>query len=254
VEPGAVTTTWGRLEVPPGKLAGLLWGEERAQANRKAVGAYVERIMAALQASAPGDARFLAALQAAFSLAQERSRGGSAVQENRFALLALGAVLGHERVASLAGAALGEAAAARAAALRQGTRVRGRADWVRHYTVSAGLTVLTYDAPSDAAGLFKEERDAGGGSGFSFGDLLADRAGTILADLSTRDEAAAAAMQALLATGVRLDDVFPQAADLPEDIPDAELQARYGGVGGARYREVAEEIERRIAACAAYRE
>jgi hypothetical protein len=144
--------------------------------------------------------------------------------------------------------------AARADALRRRTTVRGRADWVRHFTVSGALTVLTYDAPSDAAGLFKEERDAKGGSGFSFGDLLADRAGTTLADRATRDEASAAAIQERLAAGARVDDLFPHAADLPEDIPDAELQARYGGVGGARWREVADEIERRVAACAAYRD
>ncbi len=114
--------------------------------------------------------------------------------------------------------------------------------------------VLSAVAPSDAAGLLKEELDADGGSGFSFGDLLADRAGTTFADVATRDEASALRMQQRLAGEFRVDDFFPLAADLPEGIPDAELQSHYGGVGGPLYRRQVAEIERRLALCAAYRE
>ena len=131
-------------------------------------------------------------------------------------------------------------------------RVLPSADWTRHFTVSGALTVVSAVAPSDAAGLLKEELDADGGSGFSFGDLLADRAGTTFADVATRDEASAAAIQARLAGGFRVDDFFPPADGLPEGIQDAELQSRYGGVGGPLYRRTAEEIERRVSACAAY--
>jgi hypothetical protein len=113
--------------------------------------------------------------------------------------------------------------------------------------------VLSAQAPSDAIGLFKEELDAGGGSGFSFGDLMADRAGTTFALVATRDEAAARALQQRLAAGFRVDDFFPEAADLPENIRDAELQARYGGVGGPLFQKYAAEVERRLWSCPAYR-
>ena len=119
--------------------------------------------------------------------------------------------------------------------------------------MSAALTVLSAQAPSDAIGLFKEELDAGGGSGFSFGDLMADRAGTTFALLATGDDAAARAIQERLAGGFRVDDFFPEAADLPEDIQDAELQSRYGGVGGPLFRSYAAEVERRLWNCPAYR-
>ena len=135
-----------------------------------------------------------------------------------------------------------------------GTTLRSRGDWARHFTVSGALTVLSAVAPSDAAGLLKEELDADGGSGFSFADLLADRAGTSFADLATRDDASALRLQERLRGGFRVDDFFPPPAGLPEGIPDAELQARYGGVGGPLYRQQADEIERRLAACPAYRE
>jgi hypothetical protein len=61
-------------------------------------------------------------------------------------------------------------------------------------------------------------------------------------------------MQERLAHGFRVDDFFPRADGLPEGIPDAELQSRYGGVGGPLYRRQFDEVERRVSACAAYRD
>ena len=72
--------------------------------------------------------------------------------------------------------------------------------------------------------------------------------------LATGDEAAARAIQERLAGGFRVDDFFPKASDLPEDIQDAELQSRYGGVGGPLFRIYAAEVERRLWSCPAYRE
>jgi hypothetical protein len=238
--------TYRRVEMPRGLIARLVWGEEPGDGMRQAVYAQVDRLLAVLPAVPPGDARF--------ESARERSARGSAVEENRAAILALGIVLGHSRVARAVGDKLDDRRADLAEKLRDRTTLRGRADWTRHFTVSGALTVMTAVAPSDAAGLLKEELDADGGSGFSFGDLMADRAGTTFAEVATRDEERAAALQERLAGGFWVDEYFPRADDLPENIPDAELQARYGGVGGPLYRRTAEEIERRIAACAAYRE
>jgi len=218
------------------------------------VGAYVARLLEVLPRSPRGDPRFAAALDAAFALARERSRGASALEENRAALIALGIVLGHPRISSFIGDPLDEDRTDRIDAVRAAATVRGRNDWVRHFTVSGSLVALSWVAPSNAAGLFKEERDAARGSGFSFGDLLADRAGATFADAATRDEAAAVRLQERLAHGVSVEALFPPAADLPEDIPAAELERRYGGVGGPLFRRYAEEIERRVASCGAYRE
>ena len=102
--------------------------------------------------------------------------------------------------------------------------------------------------------MLKEELDADiGGSGFSFADLLADRAGTTFAESATCSVPSARKMQERIARGFRVDDFFPPAADLPEGIADAELISRYGGVGGKAYLRLMEEIEQRVAACVAYR-
>jgi hypothetical protein len=82
-----------------------------------------------------------------------------------------------------------------------------------------------------------------GGSGFSFNDLAADRAGTRFGELAVRD---AAALQARIAAGVSDADLMPPVSDLPEGLPQAEFVARYGGVGGAGYNRLLADIEARI--------
>jgi hypothetical protein len=59
-------------------------------------------------------------------------------------------------------------------------------------------------------------------------------------------------MQERIINGFRVEDFVPQAADLPEDITDVELQSEYGGIGGEGYNNLIEEIERRISSCAGY--
>ena len=252
IERGRASVTYRRLETPPGFVSRLLWGEAAHEAMRASVRAHARRVLDAAPGLPRGDARFGEALEIAFASARERSAGSSAVGENRAAILALGMLFGHRRIEGFVGGVLDEGDRVRAERL-EGARLRGRADWSRHYLVSAALTVLSAEAPSNAVGLLKEELDAAGGSGFSFADLLADRAGTTFAIAATRDEAAALALQDRLAGGFVLADYFPEAADLPEDLQDAELQAQYGGVGGAGYAGVVDEIERRVASCAALR-
>jgi hypothetical protein len=253
IGPDRLTVAYGRMELPPGLLAGLIWGEGSGNEMQQAVRAHVERLLGSASRLPRGEHRFGAAVEVAFAFARERSATSPPVLENRAALLALGILLGHSRLEQLVGPVIQQSEWRRAAPFDRVT-LRGRTDWTKHFFVSAALTVLSAQTPSDAAGLFKEELDAGGGSGFSFGDLMADRAGTTFALLATRNDAEARALQERLAGGFRVDDFFPEAADLPEGIQDAELQSRYGGVGGPLFREYAAEVERRLWRCSAYRD
>jgi hypothetical protein len=230
-----------------------MWGEDAMGELHGAVSVYIARLLEVLPKSPRGDARFAQALTTTFALARERAKSGSLVSENRAALLALGVVLGHPKLVRFLGERLDGESLATINTLRDQTTLRGRADWSRHFTVSGALTVISAVAPSDAAGLLKEELDADGGSGFSFADLLADRCGTTLAQLATRSEPSAAGLQQQLAQGFAVDDFFPEAKDLPEGIPAPELSARYGGVGGAGFRVLMSDIERRVASCRGYR-
>ena len=118
--------------------------------------------------------------------------------------------------------------------------------------LSAALEVLSNALASMDVGLLKEELDADGGSGFSFGDLLADRAGTMLAVRCTESTEDAVAMQQRLAKGFVESDFMPHGHDLPEGLSDEQLQSQFGGVGGRDYDNTLAEIDRRISTCAAY--
>ncbi len=136
------------------------------------------------------DLLFDQVVRSAFQRAAQRSRGGNPVEENRAAILALGIALGHIQLESYIGDCCGDQVRSLVARLPSHSRLRGRPDWARHFWVSAAVMLLASDRVSDAAGLLKEELDAGvGGSGFSFGDLMADRAGTEFARAATRGPA-----------------------------------------------------------------
>ncbi len=197
------------------------------------------------------DDRFPAMLQSAFALARARSTTEDPAVENRAAILALAILLGHRHVERLVGRVTDEELTRQARRHVHFVRLRGRTDWSRHFLVSAALALVSNELLSDEAGLLKEELDAGEGeSGFSFSDLVADRAGTLFAVAATRDEKSARRLQDLLAAPFDLGVVFPEAADLPEGIPDAQLQSQYGGVGGEKYQKIIAEIERRLGECA----
>ena len=192
-------------------------------------------------------------LRSAFDWARRRAEVGmDPVHENRAAILALGYLLGHERIKSLVGPGLPEPELEIHRRFRR-VSLRQRNDWARHFTVSAALEVLSNPATSNMIGLLKEELDADGGSGFSFADLLADNAGTKLAQQVTVNREAALLMQRRLADA-REGDYFPPAEDLPEGLSDAEFQQQFGGVGGDSYEQMLSEIDRRISACGIYRD
>ena len=254
VQEGSFEVTYGHATLPRGFLADLFGGEGKSRELVPAVRAQVMSLLDAADSLPRGDARFAACVERAFALARRRSPESSAVFENQAAVLGLGILLGHGRVEDLVGDVLDDPLRERARhAFRGATTLRGRDDWPKHFFVSASLTVVAQDRVSDAAGLFKEELDADHGSGFSFGDLLADRAGTLFAQAATRNDASARTMQERLARGFELEQFFPEAKDLPEGLTDAEFQSRYGGVGGPGYRRIVADMERRLAGCAAYR-
>lgn len=128
--------------------------------------------------------------------------------------------------------------------------LRGREDLAQHFTVSAALAAWTGEPLANAIGLDKEVSDSRGGSGFSFVDLAADRAGTRLGELAVRDpERLAAAVSA----GLRDASLLPSIDGLPESMQADEFQRRFGGVGAPAYKRMADEVERRVAALALFR-
>ena len=181
-------------------------------------------------------------------LAAERGAGGDAQAENR-AVIAVVAfyVNGKGLVAIVPAAKDWPRPSPRTVTLK------GRTDSPQHFTVSAALAANAGGPLSDAIGLYREVDDSRRGSGFSFADIAADRAGTVFGEIATRSPDSARRLQQRVAAGVRESDLMPEIADLPEYMPEAEFKRRFGGVGAPAYKQMMQDIERRVAACSLYR-
>ena len=181
-----------------------------------------------------------------FALARQRSvLGHDAAKENRAAILALAAFA--------TGRGLGvvvPAARLWPQPRRMHVTLQGRDDFTQHFLISAALVTEGTTPLANAVGLYKEVADSRGGSGFSFNDMAANRAGTLFGELALRDPAR---LQALLAAGVREDSLVPDMTDLPEFMSAAEFARQYGGVGGVEFTRMQADIERRLGALALYR-
>ena len=206
-----------------------------------------EHLVAAADEIPDGDAGFAELLELAFAFAEDNSRGTNPIPPNQAAILALGVLLGDERLADVARRQFDENRLPEIEALRERITVHGRADWSRHFWVSATLTLLSDADRSITVGITKELMDAvPGGSGFSFSDLAVDAAGNMFALAATRDAASARATQRRIMNGVRIEDYLPDFHDLPEGLTRQQLQTEYGGLGGVGTRRIADGILRRL--------
>ncbi len=187
-------------------------------------------------ASAPRALSMAQLLPPVFALARQRSAdSAAAVLENRAALTALALMVNT--------APLPSRRAVPGADGGYSVTLMGRQDTPLHFLISAALSAEHGSSLADAVGLYKELSDSRGGTGFSFNDLAADRAGTRLGQLAVRDPLG---LQQRLAAGVQEDELMPMVADLPESLTHGEFQRRFGGVGGNAYRQLLRDIEARL--------
>jgi hypothetical protein len=201
------------------------------------------------------DEGFLRLLEIAFVYAEDNSHGTDAVLPNRAAILALGKILGDDNVARVGGRDLDLGPPEARLALRRRIQLGGRGDLSQHFWVSAALTTLANESRSLAVGLSKEAMDSTpGGSGFSFVDMAANSAGIRLAAEATRTSRSGHTLQTRIRKGVEVADLLPSLRGLPEGITGDQLQAEYGGLGGAETRRLLGEIDRRIAELPLYRQ
>jgi hypothetical protein len=186
-------------------------------------------------------------LIALFELAEIRGQQGNPVAENRAAILVLALYVNGKPLATILPAAKNWPRP-----MAQTVTLNGRPDFSKHFIVSAALAANAGAPLSDAVGLYKEIEDSRVGSGFSFNDIAADRAGTRFGELAA-ENSSAAKLQRQIAKGISEKEIMPATDDLPEFMTEAELQRRFGGVNGPEYRKMMAAIERRIAALPLYR-
>lgn len=126
----------------------------------------------------------------------------------------------------------------------------GRHDLAQHFVVSAALAAWSGEPVADAIGLYKELNDARHGSGFSFIDLAADRAGTRFGDLlAKRPEI----LIERLAGGLRDSDLLPPVHDLPEALHAEQFRQRFSSPDSLPFKALARDIESRLDTLPLYR-
>lgn len=130
--------------------------------------------------------------------------------------------------------------------VKQTIALDGRNDFAKHFMVSAAITVYADTKLSDAIGLYKEIEDLRAGSGFSFNDIAANRAGTRFGEKAVASQASARQLQQLVASELKDTDLMPPWLDLPEHMSKPEFQQLFGGINQPAYKQMAEEIESRV--------
>ena len=128
-----------------------------------------------------------------------------------------------------------------------------RPDLQQHFIYSATIHLLTNQNVSDTVGEAKELLDSiKGGSGFSFVDLLADRAGVRFAQIAIGSPSSAAALQQFFSQERSEAELFPPKARLPEGISQQNFEQKYQSVDSADYRKMLADINLRLDALPLY--
>lgn len=222
----------------------VLPAEERARLQ-----AHYEELARILSNRLKDGDTLLNLLRPMFSYAAERSEDGNdPAQENKAAMVAMAI---HAAAPEDLGRVFGDEEARRLPPLK-GIEVTldGRADLAKHFLVSAALSAAANDAIADVMGVFKEVQDSRGGSGFSFADLAADRAGVRFGRLGIRSPAA---LQQRVAAVAEEGELMPSVVDLPEGMQEPDFIRRFSNRDSEAYAQVVTEIEARLDRCALFR-
>jgi len=218
-----------------------LRGELLSPAERARLRAYHDRLVETV-AKVPSRVSLAGLMPPMFGLALERSPSGDASAESRAAIVVLALYVSGAGLETM----LPEARRWPKPVPRTVT-LAGRTDFPQHFLISAAIAAEAGSPLADAIGLYKEIDDSHGGSGFSFNDIAADRAGTRFGEIAGQSGERARKLAQAAAADLREDDFMPAVSDLPEFLSAAEFERRYGGVDGPEYRRMMAKIEARIA-------
>lgn len=174
-------------------------------------------------------------LKPIFELALQRSTTENAIEENRSAIFAL-----NDYVNSIEDPQLKPF-------------LYKRADLAQHFTGAAALTASMNSRVANALGEVKELSDAQtGGSGFSFIDLAADKAGSRFGELAVLSPESALRIQKLTAQIHDYRDFMPDPRDLPEHMSENVFKKLFESTQSPTYLRLANLIDKRIAAIPLY--
>jgi len=187
-------------------------------------------------------------LQPMFQLALNRSTPDNAIEENRLVIFTVNDYVNKQEIPKL----LAVSGATSTGKPQYSPFMYKRIDLAQHFIGAAALTASVNSKLAKVMGEQKELSDADGGSGFSFIDLAADKAGTRFGEIATSTPENARRIQKAM-SGIRsYSEFMPDPRDLPEKMDAAEFKARFGTINSPEYQKISKEIDARIAALSIY--
>jgi len=198
---------------------------------------------------------FAAYLRFTLELANLRAENGAATAQVRSAILALAIYCGHWRVQYVIGDVIIDDLKWRPSRCHR-VSLGGRFDLRQHFIISAALQAVVESGLAYPLGEFKELLDSNvlwGGSGFSFADLAADRAGIHFAARALDPTLTKAERRALVERLGSESSVFPDIGGLPEGLSDTVFERRFGSIKSERYQSAVAAIDERIGMLAFHR-
>ncbi|MDD1615126.1 MAG: hypothetical protein CG439_200 [Methylococcaceae bacterium NSP1-2] len=186
-------------------------------------------------------------LKPLFEIAYQRSNLDNAIEENRLVIISINDYVNKKQNKQFLPASPPAQGKQYAAFLYK------RSDLAQHFIGSAALTASVNDQVAKVVGEEKELSDAQGGSGFSFVDLAADKAGTRFGEIATSSPENARKLQLAMTQIKDYTDFMPDPRDLPEKMNEADFKSRYGSINSAAYQELSKKIDARIAAIPLYK-
>jgi len=185
-------------------------------------------------------------IKALFNLAAQRSVNNTAEEENAAVIWALAVKFGDYRFAKL----IGVKPAKNSTGI---PLLRGRQDLSQHFIYSAALQQLSDLEIGLQIGEAKELLDSiSGGSGYSFSDLAADKAGLAFASYVTGESDNAEQAQQLLVNIKNENVFFPFIHDLPEGFTGNNFKRVIQSIESDTYQKIETEIDLRLSKLSLY--
>lgn len=129
-----------------------------------------------------------------------------------------------------------------------------RVDIPQHFIASALLATVDSSLLGEQIGIDKELGDAQKGSGFSFIDLMADRAGSRFGQLAIASNSKARELQRIMSATKDYGSIIPNPQDLPEQMDEQTFKLKFDTIDSPAYRQLIEQIDSRIAALPLYQQ
>lgn len=184
--------------------------------------------------------------QPLFLSAYQRSTEDSAIQENRAVIIAVGSYIFKHELRRYLPLGLVYSKEYPVFAYK-------RIDIPQHFIASALLATVDASLLGEQLGVDKELGDAEQGSGFSFIDLTADRAGTRFGKRAIASPQQARQLQQVLSEAKDYTAIIPDPQDLPEHMDEQAFKARFGDTESSAYQDIINDIDKRIDGLPLYR-